>query len=66
MAEQLRDHAVYSQGIMALENKLGPVEILRFMALVSRQQFDYQQWRLQHFGGKSLDEIISQAQLTPR
>lgn len=66
MAEQINDDAVYSRGIVALEDRLGPVETLRFLALVSRQTFDYQQWRIEHFAGKSVAEIFNEAQATPR
>lgn len=66
MAEQLSDNAVYSRGIVALEDKLGPVETFRFLAMVSRQNLDYQQWRMERFGDKSLDEIFSEAQTVPR
>jgi hypothetical protein len=37
------------------------VQALRFLALVSRQPFDYQHWRQQHFGKMSLAEILVQA-----
>jgi hypothetical protein len=38
------------------------VQALRFLALISRQPFDYQHWRQQHFGKMSLAEILVQAQ----
>jgi hypothetical protein len=66
MGEQVSDEKVYSRGILALEDKLGPVETLRFLAIVSRQNFDYQQWRIQHFSEKSLDEIFNEAEATQR
>lgn len=47
------------------EENLGPVEALRFLSLTSRQPFDYQCWRQQHFGGMSLTEILAQAQTMP-
>jgi hypothetical protein len=45
-----------------LEDQLGPVQTLRFLALLSRQPFDYQRWRQQHFAGMSLTEVLTQAQ----
>ncbi len=66
MLEQMSDEKVYSRGLIALENELGAVETLRFLALVSRQKLDYQQWRADHFARKSLDDIFSEAQSLPR
>jgi hypothetical protein len=45
-----------------LEDQLGPVQTLRFLALLSRQPFDYQRWRQQYFAGMSLTEVLTQAQ----
>jgi hypothetical protein len=62
MAEQLTDDALYAKGLVVLEDHLGPVQTLRFLALMSRRSFDYQRWRQQHFGVISLEEILTQAQ----
>jgi hypothetical protein len=62
MAEQLTDDALYAKGLVVLEDHLGPVQTLRFLALMSRRSFDYQRWRQQHFGAISLEEILTQAQ----
>jgi hypothetical protein len=62
MSEQLTDDALSAKGLAVLEDHLGPVQTLRFLALMSRQSFDYQRWRQQHFGGMSLEEILAQAQ----
>ena len=62
MSEQLTDDALYAKGLAVLEDHLGPVHTLRFLALMSRQSFDYQRWRQQHFGGMSLEEILARAQ----
>jgi hypothetical protein len=64
MSEQLTDKALYAKGLAVLEDHLGPVQTLRFLALMSRQSCDYQRWRQQHFGGMSLEEILAQAQNT--
>ena len=62
--------ALYTKGLAVLEEHLGPVEALRFLAGISRQSFDYQDWRQRHFGAMSLTEILTQAeahaQQTPR
>lgn len=62
MTEPLADDALCAKGLALLEDQLGPVETLRFLALLSRQPFDYQRWRQQHFAGMSLAEILMQAQ----
>lgn len=62
MSEILVDDALYIKGLAVLEDHLGPVEALRFLAMISREPFDYQCWRQQHFGEMSLDEILTQAQ----
>lgn len=62
MPEILADDALYIKGLAVLEDYLGPVEALRFLAMISREPFDYQRWRQQHFGEMSLDEILTQAQ----
>jgi len=62
MSEQLTDDALRAKGLAVLEDHLGPVHTLRFLALMSRESFDYQGWRQQHFGAMSLEEILAQAQ----
>lgn len=62
MPEILADDALYIKGLAVLEDYLGPVEALRFLAMISREPFDYQRWRQQHFEEMSLDEILTQAQ----
>ncbi len=62
MSDPLTDDAMYAEGFTVLEERLGPVQALRFLALISRQPFDYQHWRQQHFGGLSLAEILTHAQ----
>jgi hypothetical protein len=65
MPEQLTDDVLCAKGLAALEDQLGPVHTLRFLALMSRQSFDYQRWRQQHFGSMSLEEILTQVQSAP-
>lgn len=62
MTESLADDALCAKGLALLEDQLGPVQTLRFLALLSRQPFDYQRWRQQHFAGMSLTEVLTQAQ----
>ena len=62
MTESLADEALCAKGLALLEDQLGPVQTLRFLALLSRQPFDYQRWRQQYFAGMSLTEVLTQAQ----
>ena len=62
MPEPLVDEALCAKGLAVLEDHLGPVDALRFFALISRQPFDYQRWRQQHFGAMNLAEIFIQAE----
>lgn len=61
MAEPITDDLLRVKGMAVLDANLGPVEALRFLALLSREPFDYQSWRDKHFHGKSLVEILSGA-----
>lgn len=61
MTETLTDEALTQKGVAALEENLGPVQALRFLALLSRESFDYQAWRDQHFAGTDLDTLFQQA-----
>jgi len=65
MAE-VSDDVLRAKGIATLEANLGPVEVLRFLALLSRESFDYQSWRDKHFQGMSLVEILTRATQTSR
>lgn len=62
MSDQFTDDALCAKGLAVLEDKLGPVQTLRFLALLSRQPFDYQQWRDQHFSGMTASEIVERAE----
>ncbi len=66
MPDQLTDEALCERGLAVIEHELGPVPALRFLSLISRQPFDYQRWRQQHFDGMSLAEILAQSQSAPR
>ena len=62
MTKPLTDDALCAEGLAVLEDHLGPVPTLRFLALMSRQSFNYERWRQQHFGAMSLEEILTKAQ----
>ena len=61
MPEPLADEALCAKGFAVLEDHLGPVDALRFFALISREPFDYQRWQQERFGAMSLAEILTQA-----
>ncbi len=58
MAKSLTEEELCHQAVRALSDKLGPVEALRFLALVSREPFDYQQWRKDYFSHYNVDELL--------
>ena len=45
MAKQLSETELRRQAVQALSDSVGPVDALRFLALVSREPFDYEEWR---------------------
>ncbi len=61
----LEDDALRNRGIEALHQILGPVQALKFLALLSREPFDYATWREKYFAGKGLDEILAEARASP-
>jgi hypothetical protein len=61
MVRQLTEQELRRQAVRALTESLGPVEALRFLALVSREPFDYQEWRREYFSRyDDLDELLQE------
>ena len=60
MAKELTEQELRQQTVRALSDSLGPVDALRFLALVSREPFDYQQWRKEYFSHYSVDELLGE------
>ena len=60
MAKQLTDKELRQQAVRALTDSLGPVEALRFLASVSREPFDYQEWRREYFSQYNVDELLEE------
>jgi hypothetical protein len=60
VAKLLTEQELRQQAARALDDKLGPVEALRFLALVSRETFDYQQWRKEYFARYNVDELLEE------
>lgn len=65
MNSPIADQELREKGLAVLEDGLGPVQTLRFLALISRQPFDYQKWRDGEFGTMTLAEILSSASTKP-
>ena len=60
MAENLTDELLRRKGLAALERELGRTEALRFLAMLSRQPFDYESWRRETFDAMSIDDVLAQ------
>jgi uncharacterized protein YuzE len=48
------------QAVKALRDRLGPVGALRFLALISREPFDYQAWRGEYFSRYNVGELLDE------
>jgi hypothetical protein len=60
MAKQLSETELRRQAVQALSDSLAPVDALRFLALVSREPFDYQEWRREYFSQYNVDELLEE------
>jgi hypothetical protein len=60
MAKQLTEEELRRRAVEALSDRLGPVDALRFLALVSREPFDYQQWRNDYFSHYTVDQLVQE------
>jgi hypothetical protein len=58
MPALMSDNKLRHAALAALEEELGPVAALRFLALVRREPFDYQKWRDETFAGMSVEELF--------
>lgn len=64
MPESLTNECLWEKGLLLLESQLGPVQTLQFMAMISRQPFDYQRWREERIGKLSVDRILDQVNIS--
>lgn len=55
------DPLIRHEGIQALRERLGPVEVERFIVLISRESFDYTEWQQTLWQDKSVDEVFAMA-----
>jgi hypothetical protein len=59
--QQLSETELRRQAVQVLSDSLGPVDALRFLALVSREPFDYQEWRREYFSRyDDVDELLQE------
>lgn len=60
MAKQLTEEELRRRAVEALSDRLGPVDALRFLALVPLEPFDYQQWRNDYFSHYTVDQLVQE------
>jgi hypothetical protein len=60
MVKKLTEQELCRQAVRVLSDSLGPVDALRFLALVSREPFDYQEWRRRYFSHYDVDELLEE------
>ena len=64
MPDLLSDEELRHTALSLLESELGPVEALRFLAMVRREPFDYRAWRDRNFDGLTVEELFRRLQET--
>jgi len=55
------DTIIKKDGLEILKEKLGIVEMEKFVALINREKFDYTKWRENLFENMSVDELADKA-----
>jgi len=55
------DTVLRSEGLKILSDHLGLLETERFIALISREPFDYTQWQRDLYTGMSVEELSAKA-----
>lgn len=60
MPELLNETDLRQKALAALEEQLGPVDALRFLALVRREPFDYEAWREKAFADQGVAQLFEQ------
>ena len=56
------DTIIKEDGFKILKEKLGVVEMEKFIALINRENFNYTKWRKNLFEDMSIDELADKAQ----
>jgi hypothetical protein len=60
MPEILNESDLRRKALLALEERLGPVDALRFLALIRREPFDSEAWRNRAFANQSVAELFQE------
>ena len=55
------DANIKHEGFVALKERLGAVDMERFIALINREKTDYTKWRKNLFEDMSIEELASKA-----
>ena len=55
------DAIIKQEGFNALKEKLGPVEMERFIVLINREKFDYTRWRKTLFEDMTVEKLADAA-----
>lgn len=55
------DAMIKKEGFQALKEKLGEIEFERFLVIISREKFDYTEWRKSLFEDIPLEELARKA-----
>ena len=55
------DTIIKKDGVEALKEKLGMVEMEKFIVLINRENFDYTKWRKNLFENMTVDELADKA-----
>ena len=58
MAALMTDDELRRAALTVLKDELGPVEALRFLALVRREPFDYESWRDETFLNLTAEDLF--------
>ena len=57
----ISDTVIKQKGFEALKDKLGMVEMERFIMLINREKFDYTKWRKDLFEDMDIEELSRKA-----
>jgi hypothetical protein len=57
----ISDTAIKQKGFEVLKEKLGIVEMERFIMLINREKFDYTKWRKNLFENMDIEELSNKA-----
>lgn len=55
------DTMIKQEGFKALKEKLGEVDMERFIVLINREKFDYTKWRKDLFEDISINDLADRA-----